>query len=141
MGSRSRQHTDLERSMWREKSRQESTEKKRLHRIAERQAPEIAISPAGASGSLLIFERPKRFSYMFWRWSRIFCLLLLLWLLTPLLFILNRLACSAFQAVFQRRQTRFAGLLAWLAEQKRAPALRAQAASLGGVVQRFSELI
>jgi hypothetical protein len=57
--------------------------------------------------------------------------------LTPL----NRLACSAFQAVFQRRQTRFAGLLAWLAEQKRAPALRAQAASLGGVVQRVSELI
>lgn len=54
---------------------------------------------------------------------------------------LNRLACSAFQAVFQRRQTRFAGLLTWLAEQKRAPALRAQAASLGGVVQRVSELI
>jgi hypothetical protein len=43
--------------------------------------------------------------------------------------------------VFQRRQTRFAGLLACLAEQKRAPALRAQAASLGGVVQRFEELI
>jgi hypothetical protein len=53
----------------------------------------------------------------------------------------DRLACSAFQAVFQRRQTRFAGLLACLAEQKRAPALRAQAASLDGVVQRFEELI
>lgn len=48
-----------------------------------------------------------------------------------------RLACSAFEAVFQMRQTRFRDLLGWLAEVKKGKALRAQAAGLRRVVERY----
>ena len=54
-------------------------------------------------------------------------------LLTTMFFI-ARLACSAFEAVFQKRQTKFGDLLRWLAEVKERKALRAQAAGLRGVV-------
>ena len=48
------------------------------------------------------------------------------------MFFYTRLACSAFEAVFQKRQTKFGGLLRWLAEVKERKALRAQAAGLRG---------
>lgn len=57
-------------------------------------------------------------------------------LLTTCICLFCRLACSAFEAVFQKRQTKFGGLLAWLEEVKRGKALRAQAAGLSGIVER-----
>lgn len=50
------------------------------------------------------------------------------------MFFIARLACSAFEAVFQKRQTKFGVLLRWLAEVKERKALRAQAAGLRAVV-------
>ena len=50
-------------------------------------------------------------------------------------FLHDRLACSAFEAVFQKRQTKFGDLLRWLVEVKEGKALRAQAAGLRGVVE------
>jgi hypothetical protein len=50
---------------------------------------------------------------------------------------LCRLACTAFEAVFQKRQTKFGDLLAWLEEVKKGKALRAQAAGLRDVVERY----
>jgi hypothetical protein len=58
-------------------------------------------------------------------------------LLNHLLTSLCRLACTAFEAVFQKRQTKFGDLLAWLEEVKKGKALRAQAAGLRGVVERY----
>lgn len=52
-------------------------------------------------------------------------------------FLICRLACSAFEAVFQKRQTKFGDLLAWLARVKEGKALRAQAAGLRGVVEKY----
>ena len=110
------------------KSEPQNTEvEKIMVRIAERQGREIAISPTGTFRFFTVLQKAKA-DYLCCFADSLFS-------------VVDRLACSAFQAVFQRRQTRFTGLLAWLAEQKRAPALRAQAASLGVVVQRFSELI
>jgi type II secretory pathway component PulM len=56
--------------------------------------------------------------------------------LTTGFLLFDRLACSAFEAVFQRRQTRFRDLLRWLEGVKKEKALRAQAAELRRVVER-----
>jgi hypothetical protein len=53
------------------------------------------------------------------------------------IFLYYRLACTAFEAVFQKRQTRFGDLLAWLNDVKNEKPLRAQAAGLRGVVERY----
>ena len=57
-------------------------------------------------------------------------------LLTTLL-LFDRLACSAFEAVFQRRQTKFGDLLRWLKVVKEEKAVRAQAAGLRGIVEKY----
>jgi hypothetical protein len=48
----------------------------------------------------------------------------------------DRLACSAFEGVFQRRQTKFGDLLRWLEGVKKGKAQRAQAAELRRVIER-----
>lgn len=84
----------------------------------------IAMDPASSRALFLpaLYYTRKRDSIRFWAN-----------LLTTMFFI-ARLACSAFEAVFQKRQTKFGVLLRWLAEVKERKALRAQAAGLRAVV-------